>query len=92
MRLSWQQASWDATSDPGGVGVRTLDGAPAELAYVPAGEVIVTPATTWRPRAHGAPLAGAQGFDIVQHRTRTVGTNVDCYVDEIVAVIYGKPL
>ena len=89
--VEWQQASWDAASDPGGVGIRTLDSTPAQIALLPAGEAVVTPAQSWRARCHFASLNGAAGFDLVQHRTRTVGTNVDCYIDAIRMKIYGRP-
>lgn len=88
-RIEWQQASWDAASDPGGCGLRALDASQAQLVYSPSGEAWVSPAQVWLPRAHTLALpTGTAYLDAVQHRTRTVGANVDCYVDEIAVKIY----
>lgn len=88
-RVEWQQASWDGASDPGGVGLRALDSSQAQLTQVLSGEVTVTPSTTWAPRAHSLSLpAGTEYLDVLQHRTRTVGANVDCYVDAVRVFTY----
>lgn len=88
-RIEWQQASWDAASDPGGCGLRALDSTEAPLTYSPSGEAFVSPSQTWQPRAHSLGLpSGTAYLDAVQHRTRTVGTNVDCYIDDIVLRMY----
>lgn len=89
--VEWQQASYDGASDPGGVGVRALDSSGTELGYYPAPEVIVTPAQVWRYRSWSASLpAGTAQVDIVQHRTRTAGVNVDCYIDDIRATVFSR--
>jgi len=88
-RLEWAQASWDGSSDPGGCGVRALDSSQAQLVYSPSGEATVSPAVTWIARAHSCALpSGTAYLDAIQHRTRTVGANVDCYCDEIGLVVY----
>jgi hypothetical protein len=88
-RVEWQQASWDAASDPGGCGLRALDSDQAQLSYSPSGEAIASPSQTWLRRAHAMILpAGTAYLDVVQHRTRTAGTNVDCYVDEVTLRVY----
>lgn len=88
-RIEWQQASWDAASDPGGCGLRALDASQAQLVYSPSGEASVSPAQTWLARAHSLALPASTAYlDAIQHRTRTVGANVDCYVDEIAVKIY----
>jgi hypothetical protein len=88
-RIEWQQASWDAATDPGGCGLRALDTNQAQLVYSPSGEAMVSPQQTWMPRAHTLALpSGTAYLDAIQHRTRTAGVNVDCYVDEIVLKVY----
>lgn len=90
-RVEWQQASFDGSTDPGGMGIRTLDSTPAEILLTTSTEVSIAPSQTWRPRARGVPLiAPARGLDLIQHRTRTSGTNVDCYVDSIEARLLSR--
>ena len=87
--VEWLQASYDGSTDPGGVGVRALDAGGTELGYFPSPEISVTPSQTWVRRSWSASLpAGTTQVDIVQHRTRTSGTNVDCYVDDIRATVF----
>jgi hypothetical protein len=89
VRVEWQQASWDGASDPGGVGLRALDAGQVQLAQALSSEATVTPSVTWVARSHSMPLpAGTEFIDVLQHRTRTVGANVDCYVDAIRVFVY----
>lgn len=89
----WQQASFDGGSDPGQCGLKSLDASNVQitLGTDATSRIFVTPSLTWRKRATGLGfIGGVRGFDILQDRVRTVGTSVDCYVDEITTIIYDQ--
>ncbi len=90
-REEWQQSSFDGTTDPGSCGFRTNDAAVAQLVLATGTEVTITPSLTWRKRSHAVDLpAPTRGIDVLQHRTRTSGVNVDCYVDVVTSQVLSQ--
>ncbi len=86
VRLDWIQSAF-AANDPGGVGLRSLNSSSATISTVKSTEVFV-PVYEWKSRSLSVLLpSGTRSIDILQHRTRTSGVNVDCYIDDIRAVV-----
>ncbi len=98
IRTNWQQAGFDTSSDPGGMGLRALTSADATinttiLTNTTSGGTRITmlPAQTWQPRGETLMFENtARGFDVIQSRLRTAGAGIDCYIDEISAVVYAQ--
>ena len=85
--LGWSQASWDGTTDPGGFGIIALDASNAVLATIKSTEVW-TDNQLWAPRTFSAQLpSGTRKVKLLQHATRTAGTNLDCYRDDLSAAV-----
>ncbi|NII54415.1 hypothetical protein [Luteibacter sp. SG786] len=97
VKARWWQASNDATSDPGGAGIRTLDATPTQLTEAYSGQQATPLSVTgsgpypWWPRAfEAAAPSGTRNVDMLLKSTRTSGTNNDTYADDFSMVIYAK--
>lgn len=92
--LSWYQAAFDS-NDPGGMGVRTLNGSLGTIATSYSPLVYTTGGTGaapfyWHRRRHPAQIAAlTRHLDALYNASgRTSGTNNDHYVDDIRLKVY----
>jgi len=92
----WAQNNFNSINDPGGCGIRTLNGSQVQqtLTYSP---IVATPnignvaPQPWYTLAHGAALAsGVRYTDFIIRSDRNSGTNNDSYFDAISMVAYRK--
>ncbi|MDF3841113.1 phage tail protein [Pseudomonas citronellolis] len=98
-KVRWAQSSWNSAEDPGGMGIRLLNGANTQLAvgysglaYTPNSGAGGTGPWYWWPRSWPISVqANTRYLDALFNASgRTAGTNNDHYVDSIEVVIY-KP-
>ena len=83
--LSWYQASYDAASDPGCMGLRFLDASLSTISTSMATSLYVSPSLTWVQRSVSVSIPVLTRYvDILISGTRTSGTNNDSYYDDIV--------
>lgn len=93
-KVRWKQSSFDSAQDPGGMGIRLLDAAQAQLGLTYSGLAYVPNCANggphyWYPRCLSLPVAaGSRYVDAVFRADRSSGTNNDHYVDDISMVLY----
>lgn len=89
--VTWWQSNFDGTADPGGMGLRYLDGTPAAISTTYSGIVDLDVGARWRRRTHSvAAPATSRNLDVLQRMDRTSGTNNDSYIDDIAVQIYSR--
>lgn len=95
VKLRWGQAAY-SDQDPGGMGVRSLNGSNATIStvYSPLAWTLGGGGAGgpwyWMPRSASVSLpTGARSVDVLYNASgRTGGTNNDFYVDDVSAVVY----
>lgn len=93
-KVRWWQSSFNSSTDPAGMGLRTLTSTPTSQGEAYAG-IAWTPNANgtsyypWYPRAfaHALP-SGARNLDALIKVTRTSGTNNDGWIDDITVTVY----
>lgn len=95
-KVRWWQASFNSSTDPCGMGLRTLDASSVSQGEAYSG-IAWTPNSDgmsyypWYPRAFALDLpSGARSLDALQKMTRTSGTNNDGWIDDISMTIYRR--
>lgn len=94
-RIDWWQTNFN-NNDPGGMGIRMLDGTPSQISVAYSGLVnIITGAAdgqhAWILRGFPALIpSGARNIDCLIRNDRNSGTNNDAYFDDIVFTVYQK--
>lgn len=97
VKLRWGQSAY-SDQDPGGMGVRSLNGSNAAIStvYSPLAWTLGGGGAGgpwyWMPRSVAVSLpAGARSIDVLYNASgRTSGTNNDFYVDDVKAVVYSR--
>lgn len=95
-RVQWWQAGFSvADTDNGAMGLRFLDGSNVQQVENVAAKVRILPdyvadvANCWYFRGHPVTVpSGARSVDALMDMSRTTGTNLDCYIDDISLVFY----
>ncbi|MBH0113254.1 hypothetical protein I5E68_09880 [Novosphingobium sp. YJ-S2-02] len=89
--LRWWQSNYNGTADPGGCGIRYLDGVPAALSTTYSAIDDLGQALYWMKRSLSvAPDSGSRNIDLLQRMDRTAGTNNDTYIDDLELTIYTR--
>lgn len=88
-RVRWYQATFSTGDDTSGMGMRFLDGTPAQISQHLAASIKIVPTMAWRYRTFAAAVpALTRNIDALIQMTRVSGTASDGYTDDITLTVY----
>ncbi len=88
-RVRWYQATFSTGDDTSGMGIRFLNGTPAQISQHLAASIKIVPTMAWRYRTFAAAVpALTRNIDALIHMARVSGTASDGYTDDITLTVY----